>query len=1240
MNGPPASDATTSCAQAAGPTLAERRHTSTHSPFTAGRGSASTPSLVPLASEDKKVHLYTQPDIAVKTKDERLPSLETKHAGLTVLRRVFIGPSFQAQGEPNPYSLSNSGGANMGKGKGRADDVEGYGEAQRGSFPLRRRRRASTSATVSSATPGGPKAGESYSWSGASFEIGGDIREAARRRDARLARQREEQAQRVREHERVPPTPVSSMPKSPALTTGASFVTARTHLAPPTNADFQLKDPPQQVLERVPGLAHAVMRRPSDPPALHIDTDALSDGDIVAPIHRPELPHLRSILRTQGSAPPGLLGAPEAGKANGLPLPSPATTRNAVRFPDEDPKPGAPAAPGSGAKPPAPPSVVLARPDPETLPAPPTTTERLVDGLRHPVHHHQPSGGAVARRKKRPGDEILRKELMLVRVDWTQRDDLPDAFDEHVARKYPTSNESWEELAVVWRASGHVELWSEFKFNLPASFLKRKKLKAVIALNPKKTHFSLYSSTDLVFCLTHRPNAHSYFHSSSRTAARTGEPDEKTVDGPSASVDDDKKRARHSKASKRGYVHLRTAGTNIFLFRARTHDVAKEWIWRLYRSLGGKLPRSLEISVPGLGAKLRLPVPEGLGLDDEDEEDEVAMGEEDERAYRHLQPQAVVDACIEQLGGVPEWQGLVEEAKRQGADFRLAWRRGSTLDWVRPDAKGEKKRDWVVVGGVAFRQNGMEPVLELRPTAHYPTTCRIPAEKGSAPSQQATSTRISEPPGIEGFLVRHRKNGHPERIYLASRMGMLFITRPAGAHPPEPPMPVRDAVSNPAAVVLAPFVFGMASLAAPNKKKRDKLWRRVSRGTVFDSKLHRHERRRDFTMKSMTAAEAADEIFGTGSDVVDGTDAATTCDGNAMIEWLEREERHRGFLQVTDSPGFVDLSELETIEAEAEEDPRDQFARVVDVGGKEGLRLADDKAKLRKLRSFVVKTRSGVTVCFECHSIEVRREWVGRLQALSTYWRTREKADATQQMELAPQGGLVNKLPPRNSSRRVHAWEDVDDGDGEAPPTRNEILSSSSLATLYNWCLLENCRAVMLKRVMHVKRGLRGMFRSRHVLLLPGILAEYQTHTRDINGQPLPTPYHRRRKLIALRDCYVYSGSLASHLLSSHAGSSNNWDPADESEHQFPRCYPHSDGLRAADDVEDCTFVILRVKHSKSGANIKLGQSGGVARVYRARSKLERDQFVYALNASIERILRGEKEREGRLRDFPWLARK
>lgn len=58
---------------------------------------------------------------------------------------------------------------------------------------------------------------------------------------------------------------------------------------------------------------------------------------------------------------------------------------------------------------------------------------------------------------------------MLVRVDWSPRDDLPDVFDEHVAKKYPTVKETWEELAVVWRASGQIELWSEHVSPLPST---------------------------------------------------------------------------------------------------------------------------------------------------------------------------------------------------------------------------------------------------------------------------------------------------------------------------------------------------------------------------------------------------------------------------------------------------------------------------------------------------------------------------------------------------------------------------------------------------------------------------------------------------------------------------------------------------------------------------------------------------------------------------------------------------
>lgn len=249
---------------------------------------------------------------------------------------------------------------------------------------------------------------------------------------------------------------------------------------------------------------------------------------------------------------------------------------------------------------------------------------------------------------------------------------------------------------------------------------------------------------------------------------------------------------------------------------------------------------------------------------------------------------------------------------------------------------------------------------------HYPTTCRIPSQPGSPEALHSTTTRISEPPGIEGFLIRHRPNGTPERIYLSSRMGMLFLCRASTAHPPDPPMNVYDALNNPAAVVLAPFVFGMASLAAPNKKKRERLWNRVSRGAVVKGKAHKHQRRRDWTLKSMTAADAADEVFGNADlDCNGGEVDAAQCDGNDMLEWLDRQERERAFLQITDARGFVDLSDLESVEPDLEDDARDRFVQVHDAGGQEGLNLADDKAKLRRLRSFIVKTRSGMTSRFE-----------------------------------------------------------------------------------------------------------------------------------------------------------------------------------------------------------------------------------------------------------------------------------
>jgi hypothetical protein len=485
-----------------------------------------------------------------------------------------------------------------------------------------------------------------------------------------------------------------------------------------------------------------------------------------------------------------------------------------------------------------------------------------------------------------------------------------------------------------------------------------KKLKCVIPLRSKTTHLSLYSSTDLIFCLTDRPESHGIFSRSSAPLSTTGSAAAAPIARmPSADEGetDPHRRAPHAKASKRGYVHFRSSGTNVFLFRARTHSSAKEWMWDLYLGLGGHVPRVVEVSVPGLGAKIRLPVPI---IETEDGEGET---------WAPLSPKDVVDRCVERLGEVKEWQELVEDAKRQGANFRLAWRRESVLDWIREDDPAT--RDWIVMaGGVLFRQESRpEPILELRPATHYPTTCRVPAEPGAHPSRISTTVRISEPPGIEGFLIRHRPNGGTaERVYLTSRMGLLFLCRPSTAHPPEPPISVHETLNNPAAIVLAPFVFGMASLASSSGKKGAIDRRVIESGGIRKSSTNvKSDRERDWTLKSMDAARV-----GLGKAMEKNEADLEEKGGDAFLDWLEQEEKRRAFLQITDARGFVHLSELETIEPELSDDgdAREMWLRVQDLGGDEGMQTAEDKAKLKKMRTFIIVTRSGVKVKFEVRS--------------------------------------------------------------------------------------------------------------------------------------------------------------------------------------------------------------------------------------------------------------------------------
>lgn len=159
------------------------------------------------------------------------------------------------------------------------------------------------------------------------------------------------------------------------------------------------------------------------------------------------------------------------------------------------------------------------------------------------------------------------------------------------------------------------------------------------------------------------------------------------------------------------------------------------------------------------------------------------------------------------------------------------------------------------------------------------------------------------------------------------------------------------------------------------------------------------------------------------------------------------------------------------------------------------------------------------------------------------------------------------------------------------------------------------------------------MFRDRYCLLVGTHILEYDVKSRNWNGEALDsTVYHTRKHTLSLRDCYVYSGQLAISVVGANS-SGADWNPADYKQQHFPRIY--DDGSMSSDTVEDCTFVIWK-KHRPSQG---LGSKSSV-RVYRTRTKLEMHDWLYAVDAAIQRLYKGdrEKERQERLKSFPWLS--
>lgn len=392
------------------PTPHTHRHSTLRSPLRRQSRSSSAPS--PHLTSTLQQHEFPLEPDATNTS---LALWETKHLGAS-LKRIFVGPHIVGGGEGGGRKKGKSkvldeveaeSGSSSGESEAGDDLVDGVHEEGRTRTMVRRLERARTRegkggrrATFGSAVKhreriagGGTKASLDK-WTGGSFEIGGDIREAARRR--------EEASKRRAKSTRVL---AATMDSARAAAGPQTFTTANTHAVTATTStlvpkgDYTLEEPPPQIEETLPALTHALLRRTSD---VHSETASLVATP--TPAHTPNSPpppEPKSILRTN-STPLGV-GFP--------PLAQPTAEvsgAKTVQFPTTAEPSLPPPVPGPGDQPPAPAEDVLARP--------------AVEDVGFLDADIVAAGRPRTLRRTRDRDAVIRQERMLVRPEWTERE--------------------------------------------------------------------------------------------------------------------------------------------------------------------------------------------------------------------------------------------------------------------------------------------------------------------------------------------------------------------------------------------------------------------------------------------------------------------------------------------------------------------------------------------------------------------------------------------------------------------------------------------------------------------------------------------------------------------------------------------------------------------------------------------------------------------------------------------------
>ncbi|GAA94409.1 uncharacterized protein L969DRAFT_53001 [Mixia osmundae IAM 14324] len=421
-------------------------------------------------------------------------------------------------------------------------------------------------------------------------------------------------------------------------------------------------------------------------------------------------------------------------------------------------------------------------------------------------------------------------------------------------------------------------------------------------------------------------------------------------------------------------------------------------------------------------------------------------------------------------------------------------------------------------------------------------------------------TLMAEPAMVEGYVTRIKAAG-TERLYISTHRGYLFANKPSKAHPPDPPF--EATVDNPATLALAPFlagaggVFGAPYSMAPERQARKARWFSV----------HRWLR-----IKAATQNLEGEKVTG------------MTSSPEELLENFGLSEQKRSAEQIRRAKGYVDLRKLKAVRLATAQDATSRDDRASTTSQSP---LVKDEA-IGELapadpdvstRTFEIVTENDRVLRFQCYSRATAEEWVQRLSALVVYWARRQRVDALEQM---PRPAKIEEQP-------VSALPELDE--------------SALSAARYNWCILQGCRGITLSGRLYHKAA-TGPFIERHVFLAAGQLVEFQLRQRDWQGQPTQTTYHRRKNVIDLHGCYIVVGRLNADLYDSNSSS--------RAQQKAVSRYYGQDGLVSYAADEDLAFVLYWKALGSSAALTQL--------TYQARSKAERDQWVFAIGAELERL--------------------